>query len=462
MKFYNRENEIILFNERLSRNGFELIVFSGRRRVGKTELIRHLDSIDLYFYITKETSFSILSQFEDKLRVYFNEDFIQFRDWNDFFKYLISKARISGLNIVFDEFQNFEFVDKSFFSIFQRYLEDISRDDLNLKFICTGSYINMIKNIFNSSASPLYGRKTAELILKPLKFKYCVEILKDLHHLKNNEDIINIYSLFSGIPRYYQLTEKEKSKNFNDILDKLLFSQISPLKSEVREVFFEDIINTKKEYLSILKAISKGNNTNSKIAEFSGIKQTSLPGYLDELENIYEVIERRVPITDDELKSKKGRYFLKDSFLLFWFRFIESNKSNYEFGNFEVIKENILNLYSDFVGKNTFENLAREYIQKNNKNFITGSWWSGSEEIDICAYDLNNNFIFGECKWTNKKVGFSLYNDLLKKIKIGKFSNVSKIYLFSKSGFEKNLIEKADELNIELIDLDLLVDTLVN
>lgn len=462
MKFYSRENEITLFNERLSRNGFELIVFSGRRRVGKTELIRHLDSIDLYFYITKETNFSILSQFEEKLRIYFKEDFIQFRDWNDFFKYLISKARNSGLNIVFDEFQNFEFVDKSFFSIFQRYLEDISRDDLNLKFICTGSYINMIKNIFNSSASPLYGRKTAELILKPLEFKYCVEILKDLHNLKNNEDIINIYSLFSGIPRYYQLTEKEKIKNFNDILDKLLFSQISPLKSEVREVFFEDIINTKKEYLSILKAISKGNNTNSKIAEFSGIKQTSLPGYLDELENIYEVIERRVPITDDELKSKKGRYFLKDSFLLFWFRFIESNKSSYEFGNFEVIKENILNLYSDFVGKSTFENLSREYILKKNKYFKTGSWWSGSEEIDICASDLNNKFIFGECKWTNKKVGFSLYNDLLKKIKIGKFSNVSKIYLFSKSGFEKNLIEKADELNIELINLDLLVDTLVN
>ncbi|MFW5705138.1 MAG: ATP-binding protein [Nanoarchaeota archaeon] len=454
MKFYNRENELKLLNEKINKTGFDLLVLSGRRRVGKTELIKHLNNITFYFYVSEENEKTLLNEFSEKIKNKFNEELIEFTDWNIFFKYLISKAKSQKIVVVFDEFQNFKKINPAFFSIFQKHLEEISRQDLNLKFICTGSYINMIKDIFNNSSSALYGRKTGEMLLKPLEFKYINEYLTQVHNITNKEEIINIYGLFGGIPRYYALLEKSKIKNYIEVLNEFVFNDLAVLKSEIRDLFFENILNIKKEYISILKAISLGHNTNKKISDYTKIIQTSLPKYLDELENIYEIIQRQTPITQDTQKSKRGIYKIKDYFLLFWFRFIEKYNSYYQEADYKFIKEKIKLEFTDFIGKNCFENLTKEYVKTKYKGFLVGSWWQGKEEIDICAHNYEKEYILGEAKWSNKKIGFTLYNQLIEKSKkIGNIK-IKKLILFSKSGFEQNLINKKEELNLELVDIN--------
>ena len=101
------------------------------------------------------------------------------------------------------------------------------------------------------------------------------------------------------------------------------------------------------------------------------------------------------------------------------------------------------------------ENMLKKY-----QNFRVGSWWRVNNEIDVVDYDIKKNFIFGECKWSNKKVGFTFYNQLLEKMKLVEHEKVEKIIIFSKSGFEKNLEEKAQDLNVELVDLNKLFEVL--
>ena len=459
MKFYNRKTELKLLNERINNDSFEFLVISGRRRVGKTELITKVTGMYLYFFVSRESPKSLLNTFTNQIKEYFDEEYIGFETFEEMIKYLVNKSKSQKITLIFDEFQNFKYVDESFFSILQKYVDIADRETIPIKIIVTGSYINMIKNIFDNSASPLYGRKTGELMITPLTYKYVKEILNDMG-IADLKEIIKIYGVFGGIPRYYKLSSNIKYRNLNELLSKLIFTEISPIQSEVAEVFFEDILSIKKEYLSIIKAIALGNNTNKQISEFTGIEQTSLPHLLDELINHYEIIERNVPITANELKSKKGIYELKDYLLKFWFFFVEKNKAQYETRNYNYIIEKIKVEINDFIGKNSFERLAREYCQKKYLNYKVGSWWAGTEEIDVLGINENGGYIIGECKFTNKKVGFELYNLLIEKIQLLKPKKVEKIILFSKSGFQDNLIKKAEELNIELVNLEKLSDEL--
>lgn len=459
MKFYNRYEEKKAITEIVNSKQFQLLVLSGRRRVGKTSLIKQINQINLYFYVASQTTELLLENFTQQLRKFLKEEYLEFKTWDGFLNKLFSIAKKRKIVVVFDEFQNFKEIDMSFFSLLQKYCDYAEEENIPIKIIAMGSYITMIKDIFNTSSSALYGRKTSEMVIRPLNFKYIVEILNDLK-IKDKKDIIEIYGLFGGIARYYRLIEGYRFKNYNDLLENALFSMSAPLKSEIKEIFFEDVVKIKKEYSSILNALSLGYNSNKKISDYTGIEKTSLPVYLNELENVYEIIERKIPITDDISKSKKGIYVIKDNFLLFWFKFIEKYKSDFEFMEFDFIKENIEENFSDHIGKNVFENLAQEYVRKKYKGFRVGSWWRVNTEIDIVGYNFEKSFIFGECKWSNKKVGFSLYNELLKKINLVEYDRVEKIVLFSKSGFEKPLKDKANDLNIELVDLDKLFEVL--
>ncbi|MFW5705175.1 MAG: ATP-binding protein [Nanoarchaeota archaeon] len=461
MDFYDREEEQKILNEKLnSKNSYDLIVISGRRRIGKTELIKHLKYKGIYFYVTKETKFNLLKDLTTQVREYFNDKFITFEDFNSFFEYLIEKAKFQNLTIIFDEFQNFESVDKAFFSIMQKYIDRINSEDIPLKIIAMGSYIRLIKDIFNSSSAALYGRKTAQTVLKPLRFRYIKQLLEKEFNITDDEEIINFYGVFGGIPKYYKLFEGNRFKNLTQVLDLTLFRSVSMLESEIKEVFYEQVIEIKKEYLSIIKAIALGFNTNKKISDYTNIEKTSIPTYINDLMDIYEIVGRKIPITEDYLKSKKGVYYIKDSFLHFWFFFIEKNRSSFELEQFDYIKDQISKHLNDFLGRNVFENVAREYVQKYNKDYVVGSWWIGETEIDDVGINDTNKVILGECKYSNKKVGFTLFNELLEKFEKLKGKEIKKIYLFSKSGFEENLQEKAKDLNVELVDLNKLVEGL--
>lgn len=458
MKFYFREKELELL-EKLNQNRPTFTVIYGKRRVGKTELIKQFSKNKKTFYIyvdNNKPEEELLKEYTKLLNEeILNDEFnINFKNFKDFLKFILKQNII----IVFDEFQRFIKINPSIINYFQEIL-DLQENKANL--IVSGSAYGMIKKIFIENEAPLFKRADLNLKLKDFSFNEIKIILKDLG-IKDIEEQIKIYSIFGGSIFYYNLIEKFNCKSYNDILENLFLNEISPLKYEVKEWFIEQFGKLNKTYFQILYAISKGKNTKKEISDYTQIKETSLHPYLEDLIELLGVIEFVLPITEKE-NSKKGRYVLNHNFFKFWFRFIYENENLYQIKDFIKLKEKINLNFNDYLGF-IFENLVKEYLIKENSNLPfkfenCSNWWNKKGlEIDLIGINSKEKKIFFcECKYKNEKTGVEVLNNLKEKSKAVNWLNHNRkeyFYLFSKNGFTQDLIKvsKKNE-NIKLFNL---------
>jgi hypothetical protein len=130
-------------------------------------------------------------------------------------------------------------------------------------------------------------------------------------------------------------------------------------------------------------------------------------------------------------------------------------------GGEDIILEDVVMERLPMFVSQDFENIAMEYLRKfaiNKEISIRpvriGRWWNKDKEIDVVAYDLKKNYLFGECKWRNEKMGKTVYDKLvIKSMDIDK-SPESYIYmLFSKFGFTEDLRNYAEN-NDQVILVD--------
>jgi AAA+ ATPase superfamily predicted ATPase len=186
--------------------------------------------------------------------------------------------------------------------------------------------------------------------------------------------------------------------------------------------------------------------------------------YLDVLQNL-RIIRREIPITEIRPeKSRKGIYLLQDQYFKFWFRFIMPNQSFIEENRQDfVLKQRIFPYINQFLGK-AFEQVCIDYLkQMNGTDKLpfqfdkVGYSWQGETEIDIVAFDMNQEQVFlAECKWSTKQVGTNIFDDLIKKSAvILKEKHFKKIYygIFSKSGFT-DMLQNLNRSDLFLFDLD--------
>ena len=172
LKFINRKEELGFLRKRYKQSNYELIVIYGRRRVGKTELIKHFiqDHPSLYFLCDKGGTAKNISRFKERIAQLLDEPVIQSEDLEEIFSYLAKKKRII---FVFDEFSYLVDRDKSIPSVFQRVVDEVCRKH-NLFVILCGSSMSMMEKGVLSYKSPLYGRKTAHIKLQPISLAYFV------------------------------------------------------------------------------------------------------------------------------------------------------------------------------------------------------------------------------------------------------------------------------------------------
>ncbi|MFH1472583.1 MAG: DUF234 domain-containing protein [Nanoarchaeota archaeon] len=465
MKFYNREQELKELEKYLNisnKSGIMLAIY-GRRRVGKTELVKEAfkNSKMFYFFAKKLSKEQVLAEFVEEMEKYLKITLGKFDDWSKPLEILFEHAKREHVILVIDEFQNFNDIDKGVFSVFQA-LWDKHAKTSKILIVLVGSYVGMMKRIFFDSKEPLYGRVYNKYDIKPLKFNVAAEILRDLKYT-NKEDIIELYSIFGGIPRYYIIMETESlhGRKTMEIVDSLLLKNDSILRNEVMDILIQEFGTNRSLYYSIIQAIALGKCTPSEIAEAGAIEKTSISKYLEELESEYEIIERKVPVTEEQpLKSKKGRYFLKDNFFRFWFRFIYRNMSYYEVGNYKYVREKIVEQIPAFIGR-SFEGVCtQKLIELNNSNKLPcvftkiGPWWDRKgNEIDIVAIG-KECMLFAGCKWENKKTGFAEFNKLKEHSDILDAKWKKYYALFSKRGFEAEFVKFAKENGILLFGAD--------
>lgn len=454
MQFINREIELRDLNERWKKGSSEFFVIYGRRRVGKTELIKQFmkEKPSIYYMADKRSSKEQLRELGRLFGEYFKDDLLfknGFNEWLEVFQYLKKNIKSSFVFAV-DEYPYLVESDDSISSIFQKGYDEYLKDS-KVFLILSGSSISMMEAETLSYKSPLFGRRTGQALIKPLSFKQSFQFFKE----KNFEDFLEIYTICGGMPAY--LLEIEKNLSLKDNIIKNIFSKTSFLYNEIEFILKEEF-REPKNYLSILKAIALSKTKFGEIASSTGLSKNILTKYLDTLINL-KLIQKEVAVTEGDLqKSKKGVYKIADNFFRFWFQYVFPYKSDLEIQRYEEVSRNIEETFDQmksFVYEDVSLELLSDFREKIFNFERLGRFWNNREEIDIVG--LNNKtkqIIFGECKWSKNLVGTDVYYDLKRKaIQVNWNKEDRKEYyiLFSKSGFTKEMIELAKTEKVFLV-----------
>lgn len=386
MRFYGRERELQLMEHLYARTPSFLVV-TGRRRVGKTELVKEFckGKTALYFYVDGNKSIEVLIEEFGRLTAETLNlpGYIKIDSPETFLEFLFSYNQ--PLIVVFDEFQRFQKVHPSFISQMQRFWDQKGRDS-HLFVIVSGSSIGMIREIFLGGDAPLFRRADNILTLHPFKPKECLAILEEIG-VRDPVERLDLYLLFGGTIYYYTFIEKYECTDLETALDRLVLDDLAPLRREMSDVMIEEFGREHATYYEILAAIAQGKETQKEIADVVRLPSTSLPPYLRDLVDLLGVIDYRLPVTERGKRSKMGRYTFADNFLRFYARYIYRNMSLYESGRFDLLKDRILREWKEFSGQ-AFEEMIRTLLARDlaERYEEIGSWWNRrGDEIDLLA-----------------------------------------------------------------------------
>lgn len=459
--FVDREQELIYLEEEYTKKEASLIILYGRRRVGKTALLSKFmtGKTAFYFLVTEETEQANRSSFKEMVADYTGNTLLKMaevREWLPLFQVLADYRPQEKLVLMIDEFQYLGKSNPAFPSVFQK-IWDTMLKERNVMVILCGSLISMMESQTLSYTSPLYGRRTGQIKLKQIPFRYYNEFFPD----KSREELIECYAVTGGVPKYIELFESG-SDIYSDIQHNIL-RKSSFLYDEPNFLLQREVTDI-GTYYSIIKTIAAGNRKLGKIAAVLETRQTGITRYLKTLIDL-DILEREVPITEDNPeKSKRGLYQIKDNFILFWFKFISPNLGMIETGHSDLamqrIRQNFIDTHVSFV----YEDICREKMWQLNAerkwDFTfekVGRWWDNQEEIDLVALDSNGkNIIFGECKYWKGPVGLDILAQLKRKAKNVEWNRDFRheyYVLFSIHGFTEELKEyAASHANVLLMD----------
>ena len=460
--FYGREKELNSLEKRYKNGKFEFVVIRGRRRVGKSTLLREFckDKENTIFFTAQETSkkenLELLSK---EVNDFFSRGNVMYKNFQELFTEVFEASKKKKIIMVIDEFPYLASSDKSIMSMLQ-YLIDIYCEKSKLFLILCGSSISFMEKKVLAYKAPLYGRSTGQMKIQPF-------MLKDAKYVYNNYsdvDKVIAYGIFGGIPAYLKFINNKKSIKQNIIdnlfdVDNLLYDEPNILlKQELREPYI---------YNSIITAIATGYTKSNEISTKVGIESAKISIYLKKLVEL-QIIKKETPITS-KANTKKSIYSLNDNLFKFWYKFVLQNKTSIEFNyDKEALYDKIVKPYlEDYTGK-IFEEVCKEYFLNNIASDKLpfsydqiGRWWGTNkkerreEEIDLIMCTNNKkNMFYIECKWRNEKVGMDVLNDLIKKSECFE-KGIEKYYgICSKSGFKKELLDFAkNNSNIYLYDL---------
>ena len=384
-----------------------------------------------------------LNKFNTKIGEYYGIPTPNFSSFRDCFEYISGQDRRPI--IVIDEF-SYLMKNRDIPGEFQGIVDEILPES-EIKLILSGSAVSMMKKDLLGSGSPLYGRTTSHLSLQPLKFRDVLIWFKGI----DPEDAVKIFGVCDGIPKYLEFF---RGKDVGDEIKRNLFNPDGFLFREPK-LLLEEELREPATHHQILEAISLGHTRVTDIANYSYMEAKDVVPYITMLIDLGFVRKERSVLSK---KRKRGLYRIRDNLFRFWFRFVSPHFAEIESWTKEGAVEGFEEHFNHYLGE-VFEDICRQYLLADVGYSTIGSWWHKEDEIDIVALSQNgNNILFGECKWTEKKVDLPILKMLKEKAKKVKWKNeerVENFAIFSKKGFTDRLIQaSSDDNRIALYSID--------
>ena len=447
--FIGRTQELSRLRDELAAPRPSLIVVYGRRRVGKSELLREVTRgiPHVLYQATRLTTALNLEAFKAEIaRSLGGDNILQgLGDWLGILTYLAQKAEtLPGLVVVLDEFPYLAEGEAALPSIIQKFWDSGVAGVGWLKLVLCGSMIAHMEDLL-AERNPLYGRKTLAMDLGPLPLRDAAQFFPSY----SAEDKLLAYGIFGGIPFYLQLCDPAASVAENAI--KLLLTNAGALVDEPTVLLQSELRETQR-YASILAAIADGC---TKVGEISGrIRDTGdssrLSPYMEKLERMRLI--RGVRSLDAEPKSRDRRYFIADPLMAFWHRFVLPNISsvNQGFGA-DIWRLQIEPRMDDFMG-GAFEEMCRDHSRRWSQERLPapaqeiGQVWGADYDIDVAGRLLDGSMLYGECKWWRREVREDVLYTLIErseKTTFGKGESRRHFVLYARTGFSAGVLESA-------------------
>jgi AAA+ ATPase superfamily predicted ATPase len=448
-KFINRKKELKLLDNLYVHEGSDLAIIYGRRRLGKTALLKAFASNrhHCYFMASLAGEKLQINALGNALATTLAEPLfeeIDFNNWDELFG-LFDRIVPSDKKFIFiiDEFQYLCKVQPAFSSIIQKWWDE-KWSHSNILLILCGSITSMMYKETLATSAPLYGRSSLQLLLAPIKYQYLPEFIP---HITKTQKLVEFYAICGGTPRYIELLQNYK--NYKKALAELVLDRNSILYNEAKYILHEEL-SSPNVCWSILHAIGSGKTKISELGQKLSLPANQLTRYLDLLKDLF-LIYREVPVLEkNPAKSKKGIYLISEPFIRLWFSCIYPYESFLEFDEKELIIDKLQLLIDQHIAY-CFEDLCRHYVKYKMLNYDClkiGRQWGSHYEIDIAGVNSENQLtLLGECKWSKKKMGISLLLELKKKIIDNKLPVATncKYLFFSKAGFSDDLIDLSNQ-----------------
>lgn len=409
MKFFDREKETDILRsarERADKTA-QFVVVTGRRRIGKTQLVLHSFGEEniLYFFVARKTETELCNGFAKELQMKLGIPLIGRPDsFADIFEYILKISKQRQITLFIDEFQDFMRVNPSVFSDMQR-LWDLHHTEAKLTLVVAGSINSLMNKIFRDSKEPLYNRQTRFLHLKPFPTATMKEIMHYYYPGYTPLDLLALYTFTGGVPKYIDLLVTAEALTEDRMIDEIV-SEGSSFVEEGRSMLIEEFGKDYSTYFSILTAIASGYTRRAEIETQVG---REIGGYMTRLEDIYGLISKRQPMFE-KTDNKNVRYEIQDNFLRFWFRFFYKYAYLVQLDAYDRLREVVKRDYPTFSGVALERYFIAKLKETGEFSRIAG-WWDrkGENEIDIIAEnEFDKKITFYEVKRNERNIDLSI------------------------------------------------------
>ncbi len=404
LPFLDRHEETARFRKLLGQAEGSLGVIYGRRRCGKSRLLREILPPERAVYYVgddREGDLQRASLATEIGRLLPGFEAVTYPDWDALFARWWREAR-PGTVLALDEFPAMVAVAPELPSLLQKHLDRAADSGIHL--LLSGSSQRMMQGLVLDRTAPLFGRAREILKISPLPAGWIEEAL----HLKSPEQAVEAYSIWGGTPRYWELAGDHP--NLTEAIRSLVLSPMGVLHEEPSRLLLDDLRDT-TQAASIMSLIGQGCHRISEIAARLGKPATALSRPLQRLQEM-DLIRREQPFGEASRGGKRTLYKISDPFLRFWFRFVDIDRSRLGAGQLNAVAAGIEKSLPHHIGE-IWEELARASVPHLTLGGKTwgpaGRWWgAGTDhkplEVDLLALSNDDRSVLvGEVKWTTPR-----------------------------------------------------------